>query len=114
MHLRCFRNGASIVIVQRKYEVSRPIRLGMVDCGPGAMIGSTHRVAALMDGHYTLVASAFSRDPQKSTETARSLGVAPDRNYAIHTQMAQSECARADGIEAVAIVTPNNSHIPIA
>jgi len=67
-----------------------------------------------MDGHYTLVASAFSRDPQKSTETARSLGVAPDRNYAIHTQMAQSECARADGIEAVAIVTPNNSHIPIA
>jgi membrane associated rhomboid family serine protease len=37
----------------------RPIRLGMVGGGSGAFIGAIHRIAARMDGHFTLVAGAL-------------------------------------------------------
>lgn len=37
-----------------------------------------------------------------------------DRIYDDYTAMAQAESARADGIDAVAIVTPNHMHFPVA
>jgi len=37
-----------------------------------------------------------------------------DRIYSDYRDMAQKEAARADGIEAVSIVTPNHLHAPIA
>jgi predicted dehydrogenase len=46
--------------------------------------------------------------------SARELGLAADRSYADAASMAESESARDDGIEAVSIVTPNNSHYSIA
>ena len=92
----------------------QPIRLGMVGGGPGAMIGPTHRLAARMDGHYRLVAGAFSRSPERNRAMGEELGLDPDRVYADYAEMARAESAREDGIEAVAVVTPNDSHVPVS
>ena len=94
--------------------MTQPIRLGMVGGGPGAMIGPTHRLAARMDGHYRLVAGAFSRSPERNRAMGEELGLGPDRVYADYADMARAESAREDGIEAVAVVTPNDSHVPIS
>lgn len=88
------------------------IRLGMVGGGRGAFIGAVHRIAARLDDQYELVAGAFSSDPDKSAASAADLGVA--RAYGSFAEMAQREAKRKDGIEAVAIVTPNHMHAPAA
>ena len=92
----------------------RRIRLGMVGGGPGAFIGAVHRIAARMDDHYELVAAALSSDPSRSRAAAQDLHIAPDRAYGSYTEMARAEAARPDRVEAVAIVTPNNLHYPMA
>lgn len=90
------------------------LRLGMVGGGPGAFIGGVHRMAARLDGRWTLTAGAFSSDPDTSKAFGTSLGLAPERAYGDWTGMARAEAARADGIDAVAVVTPNHLHAPIS
>jgi predicted dehydrogenase len=90
------------------------IRLGMVGGGEGAFIGAVHRIAARLDDRYDLVAGALSASPDKAMRSAAAIGLAPDRSYPDFATMARSEAARSDGIEAVAIVTPNHQHAPVA
>ncbi|MCB1425048.1 MAG: Gfo/Idh/MocA family oxidoreductase [Brucellaceae bacterium] len=92
----------------------RPIRLGMVGGGQGAFIGAVHRIAARLDGHYTLVAGALSSDPGRARASGLEVGLAPDRCYGSFEEMARAEAERPDGIEAVSIVTPNHLHVPVA
>lgn len=89
-----------------------PIRLGMVGGGAGAMIGNVHRIAARLDGQFDLVAGALSSTPEKAAASAAAVGIA--RSYDDFEQMARNEAARPDGIEAVAICTPNHLHFPAA
>ncbi len=84
------------------------IRLGMVGGGNDAFIGGVHRIAARLDDRFDLVAGALSSTPEKSAASAAALGI--PRSYGTFTEMAQAEAARDDGIEAVAIVTPNHVH----
>jgi predicted dehydrogenase len=93
---------------------SRRIRLGMVGGGEGAFIGAVHRIAARLDDHYELVAGALASSSAKAKRSGRALGLADDRIYADYPAMANAEAARADGIEVVAIVTPNHLHGPVA
>ena len=88
------------------------IRLGMVGGGEGAFIGAVHRIAARIDDRFELVAGALSSTPEKSQRSADALGI--KRSYGSFTEMAQKEARRKDGIEAVAIVTPNHMHVPPA
>ena len=90
------------------------IRLGMVGGGEGAFIGAVHRMAARLDDHYEFVAGALASTPEKALRSGEALGLAADRNYPDYLTMARAEAARADGIEAVAIVTPNHLHAPVA
>ena len=90
------------------------LKLGMVGGGQGAFIGAVHRIAARLDGRWALVAGALSSDLARATASAADLGIAPDRSYSDFEQMAQSEAARPDGIDAVAIVTPNHLHAKVA
>ena len=91
-----------------------PIRLGMVGGGQGAFIGGVHRIAARIDGEFTLVAGALSSDPERAKASAAELGLDPERSYGSFEEMAKTEAKRVDGIEAVAIVTPNHMHWPAA
>jgi predicted dehydrogenase len=86
------------------------IRLGMVGGGQGAFIGAVHRIAARIDDNYELVAGALSSNRQRAIDSALELGIARDRAYGDFEEMAKAEARRKDGIEAVAIVTPNNMH----
>jgi len=90
----------------------RRIRLGMVGGGQNSFIGEVHRIAARMDDCYELAAGCLSATPEKAHASARELGI--PRSYDDFARMAQEEAARNDGIEAVAIVTPNHLHHPIA
>jgi predicted dehydrogenase len=90
------------------------IRLGMVGGGEGAFIGAVHRIAASLDDRYELVAGALSASPDKAMRSATAIGLRSDRSYPDFQTMARTEAARSDGIEAVAIVTPNHLHAPVA
>jgi predicted dehydrogenase len=84
------------------------LKLGMVGGGQGAFIGAVHRIASRIDGRFELAAGALSSDPARTAQSAAELGI--ERSYDNFEAMAVSESARADGIDAVAIVTPNHMH----
>lgn len=88
------------------------IRLGMVGGGQGAFIGAVHRMAARLDDQYELIAGCFSSDETRARASAAELGIA--RSYDSFAEMAAREGRRKDGIEAVAIVTPNHLHADAA
>lgn len=89
---------------------SHRIRLGMVGGGQGGFIGSVHRIAARLDDRYDLVAGALSSNAERAQSSGRDLGFVEDRCYTSFAEMAAAESRREDGIEAVAIVTPNHLH----
>jgi predicted dehydrogenase len=82
----------------------------MVGGGTGAFIGAVHRMAARLDDQYVLTAGAFSSNPEVGRASAEVLRVAPERAYASFEAMAEAEAARDDGVEVVAVVTPNHLH----
>ncbi|WP_227243119.1 Gfo/Idh/MocA family protein [Paraburkholderia caribensis] len=93
--------------------IGRRIRLGLIGGGPGSIIGETHRIAARLDGQYDIVAAALSSNPERARQAARDLGIGAGRAYASWQQMLEAEAARPDRIDAVAVMTPNDSHHPI-
>jgi predicted dehydrogenase len=92
----------------------RRLRLGMVGGGAGAFIGAVHRIAARLDDCYEVVAGALSSDPARALESGTAIRLDPARCYADYREMARLEAARPDGIDVVAIVTPNDLHAPVA
>ena len=94
--------------------MGRRLRLGMVGGGQGAFIGGVHRIAARLDDRYELVAGALSTDPERNRMSAAELLIDPDRCYDSFEVMAATEAGRDDGIDVVAIVTPNNVHYDAA
>lgn len=103
-----------MAIEGRNEEMNAPIRLGMVGGGSDAFIGGVHRIASRIDDHYRLVAGALSSTPERAQKSGRELGLADDRIYDDFNAMAEAESAREDGIEVVAIVTPNHVHYAAA
>jgi len=90
------------------------LKLGMIGGGQGAFIGGVHRIASRIDNHYELVAGSLASNPEIAHASAKELGINDDRSYATFQEMAEKESSRHDGIEVVAIVTPNHLHYPIA
>ena len=88
----------------------RRLRLGMVGGGQGAFIGAVHRIASRIDDHYELVAGVFSSNSKISKSSAEELRIDLNRNYKNYEEMAEKESLREDGIDVVAIVTPNHLH----
>lgn len=88
------------------------IKLGMVGGGNDAFIGGVHRIAARIDDRYELVAGALSSTPEKSQASGKAIGLA--RIYDDFKQMAIREARLKNGIDAVAIVTPNHVHYAAA
>ncbi len=86
----------------------------MVGGGEGAFIGAVHRIAGRLDDCYELVAANLSSNAERAAASAAGLRLAPARSYADYQTMARAEAARPDGIDAVAIVTPNYLHAPMA
>jgi len=94
----------------------RPLKLGMAGGGEGAFIGAIHRHAAAMDGDWQLVAGAFSSDAERNARSGAALHLDPARVYGdIHALIAGEQALPVgDRIDALAIVTPNHLHAPMA
>lgn len=92
------------------------VRYGMVGGGEGAFIGAVHRMAAALDGEFALVCGAFSSDPERNRRSADALGLDPARAYATLDALLAGEAALPEDqrMEALAIVTPNHLHAPMA
>ena len=92
----------------------RRIRLGVIGGGPGSFIGPVHRAAARLDDRFEVVAGVLSSNPERSRRCGLDLGLAPDRAYGDAAAFFAHEKARGDGVDAVAIMTPNESHCRLA
>ncbi len=92
------------------------IRYGMVGGGEGAFIGAVHRMGARLDDAWELVCGAFSSTAARSQRSGESLGVPAPRIYDDYTRMMANEAMLPadERMQVVVIVTPNNSHLPIA
>jgi predicted dehydrogenase len=95
-------------------KLKRRLRLGMVGGGRGAFIGAVHRIAARLDDRWEFVAGALSSDPERARLSGEDLLLKPDRIYTDFAEMARRERRLKDGIDAVAIVTPNHAHAAAA
>ncbi|BES73269.1 Gfo/Idh/MocA family oxidoreductase [Marinobacter nanhaiticus D15-8W] len=90
------------------------IRLGMIGGGQGAFIGGVHRMAARLDDRYELIAGVFSARPDVNRASASELRIDPSRCYDDVSELIAGESGRDDGVQAVAIVTPNHLHFDAA
>ena len=99
---------------QGRRHAGRRLRLGMVGGGQGAFIGAVHRIAARLDDRYELVAGALSADPERARRRPRSSASRRSAPMAASPRWRSKEAARDDGIDVVAIVTPNHVHHPAA
>ena len=94
--------------------LGRRLRLAVIGGGPGSFIGAMHRQAARLDDRYEIVTGILSSDPEKSKKAALEIGLSPDRLYKSVQEMLDKESARKDGVDVVAIMTPNDSHYEYA
>ena len=94
--------------------MNKQLTYAMIGGGSGAFIGEVHRRAIALDGSATLVAGALSSTPERSIESARTLGLPADRSYDSYEELLKKESVRTDRVDFVVIVTPNDSHYPIA
>ena len=92
----------------------RPLRLAMIGGGPTSWIGRTHQTAAELDGYWRVLGGVFSADPARSRDSGLALGFDGARCYGTLEALIEAERARKDGIEAVAIMTPNDTHYAYA
>ena len=93
--------------------LGRRLRLAVIGGGPGSFIGPVHRTAARLDDRFEIVAGVLSGDAARSRAGAIGIGIAADRAYTDWRALLEGERARADGADAVAVMTPNHSHHPI-
>ena len=92
----------------------RRLRMGMIGGGAGSFIGPVHRLAAEMDREIELVAGVFSSRAEVSRAAGAAYRIEPSRAYPDLATMLAAEAARADGLDFVAITTPNHLHLPAA
>lgn len=86
---------------------SRRLRLGIVG---GGRIAVTQAMAARLTDRWEIVAAALSSDPKKAKSRSADWYLPESRSYASFAEMAELESARADGVDAVMITTPNHVH----
>lgn len=99
---------------QLRVRFGRRLRLGMIGGGPASWIGRMHQGAAGLDGWWDVVAGVWSSDPDRSRAAGATLGIDAGRSYGDVAEMIARERERNDGIDAVAIMTPNDTHYPFA
>ncbi len=97
------------------------VRMGMVGGGEGSFIGAVHRMAAALDQRLDLVSGAFSRDFANSLATCTALGLPDNRCYqdlgtmlSCEQELAATGARNAGAMEMLSIVTPNDTHAPMA
>jgi predicted dehydrogenase len=89
------------------------LRWGLIGGGEGSQIGGAHRIAAALDGAFTLCAGALDVDPKRAREFAVRLGIPRERAYGDWREMLAGERVRPDRPQLVTVATPNSTHFEI-
>lgn len=92
-------------------RLSRKLRLGVVG---GGRISGMQATAARLTDRWDVVAGAFSSNPDRAKAAAKEWFLPQERCYTSFEEMASAEAARADGVDAVMITTPNHVHFASA
>ncbi len=97
-------------------EPAPRLRYAMIGGGRDAFIGAVHRHAIALDGQAELAAGALSSTPERARESGRALGIADAHNHASWQALLEAELARpaSERVDLVVIVTPTDTHFPIA
>lgn len=92
------------------------LRYAMVGGGQGAFIGAVHRHAIALDGLAELTDGALSSTSEKAIASGRALGLAEQNNHGSWQALLDAQLKRApdERVDCVVIVTPTDSHFPIA
>ena len=91
--------------------LSRRLRAGIVG---GGRIARVQAMGARLSNYWEVTAGALSSDPAAARARAAEWYLPEDRAYGSFEAMAEAEVRRPDGIDAVVITTPNDSHYRIA
>ena len=88
---------------------------GLIGGGEGSQIGPVHRMAARLDGEFSLVAAALDHVPDAGRDFAIRLGVQAGRAYGDWHGMLARETALVGGdrLDLVTVATPNSTHYEI-
>jgi predicted dehydrogenase len=86
-------------------RLGRRLRLGLLGGGPGSFIGPIHRAAARLDDRFELIAGVLSSHPDIARAAAADLGIAGHASI-------EAMLAAGHNLDAVAIMTPNDRHLP--
>ena len=91
----------------------KKIRLGFIGGGHNSLIGVLHKVSAYMHDRYEIVGGVFNSKYEDSIESARQIGINRERIYKDIDNMiaSEKEIPTESRIEAVCILTPNNSPV---
>ncbi|KAB7575749.1 Gfo/Idh/MocA family oxidoreductase [Verminephrobacter sp. Larva24] len=100
-------------MINGEIALGQPIPWGLVGGGQSSQIGYIHRSAALRDGSFALVAGAFDIDAERGRQFGQRLGVSAERCHADYRALFEAEARRPDGIRAVSVATPNDTHFEI-
>ncbi len=92
----------------------KKLNWGLIGGGEGSQIGPAHRIAANIDGQFTLCAGALDIDEVKGREFAEKLFIEPTRAYGNWQQMLENEKEQNEKLDLVTIATPNSTHYEIS
>jgi predicted dehydrogenase len=97
-------------------DFPRKLRYAMIGGGRDAFIGAVHRHAIALDGMAELVAGALSSTPERAIASGRALGLDEARNHGDWRALLDDELRRApeERVDFVSIVTPTDTHFPVA
>ena len=86
---------------------TEPFQIAFIGGGINSAIGEVHKAASQMDGHFELVAGAFSTHTETNSETARTWGVTAERTYNDYHELLKAEKGKLD---AVVVLAPTDYH----
>jgi predicted dehydrogenase len=97
-------------------ESPRKLRYAMVGGGRDAFIGAVHRHAIALDGMAEFTAGALSSTPERALLSGRALGLADTRTHGDWRALLDDELRRPaeERVDFVSIVTPTDTHFPVA
>lgn len=92
------------------------LRWGLVGGGEDSQIGGAHRMGAILDGHFELVAGALDIHPGRGRKFAVQKGIGKDRAYGNWREMLARESSLEPDqrLDLVTVATPNATHHRIA